>query len=164
MKKIIFLFLVTLPVISRAQFFVDLGAGVAIRSGRSSDLNDEQRSERSSDLNVSKRSVLPAVKISAGYQIKNIVLEAEERPAITREVNAPNYFGAKAGVNIGGFVPAAGYYFNFRNEDNPENNHGSFGYSLEYQVMINDRGGLYAEGMVINKSFQITAGAHIEIK
>lgn len=154
MKNFLIPFLLLSPAISRAQFFVNMGAGVATFQ-TFIPRNEVDRPEV-------KKNMAPVVKISAGYQIKNIVLETEERPTITREVNAPNFFGAKAGYNIRGFVPAAGYYFNLKNEDNPENNSSSFGYSLKYQVMISENGGLYAEGVMIDKSYQFTAGFQIQ--
>lgn len=159
MKKIIFLFLVTLPVISRAQLFFNLGAGVATRTEYSTSLNEEQ----SPVANTSK-SVLPKMQISAGYQYKKIIAEAEMLPTITRETNASNYFGAKAGIDICGLVPAVGYYFNLRNSDNAENNSSAFGYSLRYQLAINERGGVFAEAMLIENSYQLTAGCNIQIQ
>ena len=143
MKNLLF-FLLLLPVITQAQFYVDLGGGI-----------------HHSPLTTHHSPVImPIIKISVGYQVSNIIAEAVMQPTLSRVVNSPNYFGGKIGYNIAGsgLIPSAGYYFNLCNADNPENNGWYPGYSLKYQHAINDNGGLYAEAMYINHSVSITAG------
>lgn len=153
MKKLIFLFLLTSPVISRAQAFFDMGAGVATFN---------QNISTESGKTETNMLLLPAVKISGGYQAGSIVLEGEIRPTVTKKQNSSTNLGAKVGYNFNGLIPAAGYYYNYCNSDNPENNTSGIGLSLKYIVQVNDKGGVYFEGMYVNKSYQLTAGFHVQ--
>jgi hypothetical protein len=154
MKKIIFFILLISPVILRAQLFVNLGAGVATFEQQIPLVSEGSHA-------LPSQIVVPVVKMAAGFEIRNIVLEAELRPTVTRKRNSPNNFGVKAGYHINHFIPAIGYYYNYCNSDNPINNKAGVGYSLEYVVPVTRNGDLYFEAIHLNNSWQLTGGFHI---
>ncbi len=153
MKKVIFLILLISPVVLHAQFFVNLGAGVATF--------EQQIPLGEGSHALPSQLIVPVVKMAAGFEIRKIVLEAELRPTVTSKSNSPNNFGLKAGYHINHFIPALGCYYNYSNSDNPANNQAGFGYSLEYIVPITGNGDLYFEAIYLNNSWQITGGFHI---
>lgn len=104
---------------------------------------------------------IPVMKISVGYEFHKIVSEAIIQPALTHRVNTPSYFGIKIGFNFHNLVPSVGYLYNYRNSDNPEKNGWQMGYALKYQLMLNDKGGLYIETMYTNSTYELTAGFHV---
>jgi len=106
--------------------------------------------------------VVPVMKISAGYQFGNVVAEGVLQPAITRETNAPAYFGAKLGYNLHGFIPSVGALYNYRNADDVSMNRWEIGYALKYQLRITDNGGLFAEALYTNSSYSLTGGFNIQ--
>ena len=138
-KTVIFILLLSLPAFAQSQIFVDFAGG------------------------VETSKIYPVGHISAGYEHNNIVIEAVEQFTITRAVNSSNYLGLKVGYNVHNFVPAVGYYYNYRNADNKEQNHGAAGYSLKYILILGEIGGPYAEALYIEKSVQFTVGFHINI-
>lgn len=138
-KMVIFLLLLSLPAFAQSQIFANFGAGIETSKS------------------------YPVARISAGYEHNKVVIEAVEQFTITRAVNSSNYLGMKAGYNIHNFVPAVGYYYNYRNADNKEQNHGAAGYSLKYILILGEIGGPYAEALYIEKSVQFTVGFHINI-
>jgi hypothetical protein len=101
------------------------------------------------------------MKISAGYQFRNVVAEAVMQPAISRKTNTPCYLGAKIGYNLHGLIPSIGYLYNYRNADDVSMNRWEVGYALKYQFQINDNGGLFAEVLYTKSSYQLTAGFHV---
>ena len=126
--KALFLVVILLASLtSFSQAFVDFGAGAAkvISSKKVPDC------------------VVPVMKISAGYQFGNIVTEAVLQPSITRKVNAPSYFGLKAGYNLNGFIPSIGALYNYRNADDVSMNRWEVGYALKYQYSVGTNGGLF---------------------
>lgn len=107
--------------------------------------------------------LIPAMKISVGYQFQNnIVAEGIIQPSITRKVNAPNYFGVKAGYNFNGFIPSIGALYNYRNSDDVSMNRWEVGYALKYQFPLNENGGLFAEALYTKSSYQLMAGFNIQ--
>ena len=144
MKKIFLLLAIFTTTQINAQLFTDLGVGAAYQ------------------VNEMPKKYLPMFKLSVGYEFSNIVIEAIEQVAITRQANSPNYFGLKIGYHFNGFVPSAGYLYNYSNSDNPENNGWYTGVALKYQLQVNDNGGLYVEGLYINKSAMLTVGIHYQ--
>lgn len=134
-KKIILIFL-CLPAVANAQMTFNMGAGTDFKNA--------------------------LAHISAGYQYNELLVEAVEQPTITRKANSNNYFGIKACYNFRGFIPAIGYYYNYKSSNNKEQNHSVPGISLKYLLILNTNGGLYIEGMYIEKSFQLTAGFNVQ--
>jgi hypothetical protein len=131
---------------SHAQAFVDFGAGAAKVTKAAKVPN----------------CVVPVMKISAGYQFGNVVAEGVLQPAITKETNAPSYFGAKLGYNLHGFIPSIGALYNYRNADDVSMNRWEVGYALKYQIRVNDNGGLFAEALYANSSYSLTGGFNIQ--
>jgi hypothetical protein len=127
---------------SHAQAFLDFGGGAA-------------------KVN-SKVAAVPVMKISAGYQFGNIVTEGVLQPSITRQSDAPSYFGIKAGYNLHGFIPSIGALYNYRSADDNSMNHWQIGYALKYQLAVGDNGGLFAEALYTNSSYSLTAGFNIQ--
>lgn len=136
MKFFLFLLFI-IPLLSRAQFHANFGAGYGNHN--------------------------PAFQLSAGYQVNKAVMEGTIISSLGRHVNSDHYFGAKAGYEVGNFVPSVGYYFNYRNADDKQQNHAAAGFSLKYLLHVNDNGGFYAEALYIEKNIFITAGFHIII-
>jgi hypothetical protein len=128
---------------SHAQAFVDFGGGAA-------------------KVTKAKSTTVPVMKISAGYQLSNIVAEGILQPATTRLASAPSYFGAKLGYNLHGFIPSVGAFYNYRNADDVGMNRLEVGYALKYQFRINDNGGLFAEALYTNSSYSLTGGFNIQ--
>lgn len=129
---------------SFCQVHVDFGGGIA---------------------NVTKSSkvsncIVPVMKISAGYQFSNVVIEWVIQPSLSRIVNTPNYFGAKIGYNVHGFIPSVGMLYDYRSSDESMNQ-GEIGYALKYQFPVSENGGLYLEGMYTKSSYELTAGFHV---
>ncbi|MGN6530720.1 MAG: hypothetical protein ACTHK0_03055 [Ginsengibacter sp.] len=151
----IFLILLISPIVLHAQVFVNVGVGAA---------TFDQQIEVGEGLHTLPTQVIvPVVKMAAGYDIKNLMLEAELRPTLTRKRNSSNDLGIKAGYRFNHFIPAIGYYYNYCNSDNPINNTSGIGYSLEYDVPVTQNGDLYIEGAYLNNSYQLTAGFHIPL-
>ena len=136
MKKFIIL-LFLFPAICQAQPVVDWGYGFDLQTGK------------------------PVMKLAAGYEANNIQAQAVMSASLSRSVNTNNYFGIKAGYDIAGIIPSVGYYYDLRNGDDKSVNQYYPGISLKGVLPINERGGIYLDGMYINKSFEITAGFHI---
>lgn len=110
------------------------------------------------DLQSSK----PVMNLSAGYEAHNVQVQAVMSPCLSRSINANNYFGIKAGYDIAGhIIPSVGYYYNLHSDDNKSLNQYYPGVSLKGVLPINERGGIYLDGMYIHKSFEVTAGFHI---
>lgn len=105
----------------------------------------------------------PVGKLSFGYQLAGVVIEAVEQPSITKQANSDNYFGFKAGYSIAGLVPMIGYYYDYKSADDKARNKWGVGYSLKYIYLLGDAGGLFAEGTYIN-NVQVVAGFHIRLK
>jgi len=135
MKNLLFVLLLS-PLISMAQPYAEMGSGIETVHHR------------------------PLMKISAGYELNKVSVEAVEQVTITRATNSNNYFGLKTGYNIHNFIPGVGYYYNYRTADDKTQNHATPGFSLKYVLDLNDRGGVYAEGNYVEKSFQVTFGFH----
>jgi hypothetical protein len=127
---------------SHAQAFLDFGGGAA-------------------KIN-SKVAVVPVMKISAGCQFGSIVTEGVLQPSITREADAPSYFGAKLGYNLHGFIPSIGYLYNYRSADDVSMNRWQIGYAIKYQLPVGDNGGLFAEALYTNSSYSLTGGFNIQ--
>ena len=130
--------IVLMPLLSHAQAHLDFGGGI-----------------------VKSQDVFPVMKISVGYQINNVVTEALMQPAVTRKVNAPRYFGLKAGYNFHNIIPSIGYLYNYKSADDKRMNGWDIGYALKYQIQENDNGGVYIEGMYVNCNYELTAGFHV---
>lgn len=110
---------------------------------------------------VKSQDVFPVMKISVGYQFNNVVTEALMQPAVTRKVNAPRYFGLKAGYNFHNIITSVGYLYNYKSADDKRMNGWDIGYALEYQIQVNDNGGVYIEGMYVGGNYELTAGFHV---
>lgn len=152
MKKLLFIFLLV-PALSQAQFSINVGGGIGTAT-KYTGIDEVDRP-------VNKNTIAPVAKLSLSYQFSNIMLEAIEMPTITRTVNAPNYFGMRAGYNIAssGIIPSIGYFYTLRSEDDPAQNKWAPGIALKYQFNINERGGLYCEASYMKSgSAGITAG------
>jgi hypothetical protein len=144
--KALFIVVILLTSFTSHAQFVDFGGGVA---------------------KVTKAAkvpgcVVPVMKISAGYQLGNVVAEGVLQPAITKETNAPAYLGAKLGYNLHGFIPSIGALYNYRNADDATLNKWEIGYALKYQIRVNDNGGLFAEALYTNSSYSLTGGFNIQ--
>lgn len=144
--SIIFIFLLLSSSPSFCQAFVDVGGGIA---------------QIKKDAKVSS-CVIPMMKISAGYQFSNVVVEWIIQPSLSRIANTPTYLGAKIGYNIHGFIPSIGAFYDYRNADDVGMNKGEIGYALKYQMPLNENGGLFAEAMYTNSSYSLTAGFHVQ--
>lgn len=136
MKNLISLIFL-IPVISFAQVKVDIGAGYNFSCSHA------------------------VVKLSVGYEVKKIVIEAVEQPTVTHDAGNPNYFGLKAGYNIHGVIPMVGYMYNYTSADDKSKNKGAVGYSLKYVYTLGDPGGLFVEGLYVHKVVEIVFGFHI---
>jgi hypothetical protein len=161
MKKPIFLILLFTPIILlftpiilHAQLFVNLGAGGASFEQKVP-LSDQGSHALPSNVLVA------VVKMAAGFEIRNVVVEAELRPTITHMRNSPNNFGVKAGYHLKRFIPAIGYYYNYCNSDNPIYNKAGFGYSLQYISPIRQNADLCLDAAYLNNCYQFTVGFHI---
>ncbi len=107
----------------------------------------------------------PVFKLSAGYEVKKVLIEIVEQPNITREVNAPKYFGARAGYNFGAIIPSIGYYYNYYNADDKQKNKWvGLGYSVKYVYMLGEQGGLFVEALYLNKGEQLIYDRYNMIK
>lgn len=137
MKNLFLLLILIIPASLHAQLYVDFGGGMETSAGR------------------------PIANISVGFQHSNVIVEAVEQVTISRVANNTNLFGLKAGYNYKNFIPAVGYYYNYRSSDNKEMNHAAAGFSLKYFLNLNPNGGLYAEAMYVEKVVQVTAGFHV---
>ena len=138
MKKLIISIALIIPIITFGQAHFDMGYGI-----------------------VKSESTFPVMKISAGYEINKVVTEIIMQPAITRKVNAPSYFGLKAGYNFHNLIPSIGYLYNYKSADNKRMNSWGIGYGLKYQIQVNDNGGVYIEGMYVGGNYELTAGFHV---
>jgi hypothetical protein len=98
--------------------------------------------------------------LNIGYKIDHFVIEGEIAPSLTRDVSTHNYMGFKAGISLGNIIPSVGYYYDHVSSDKTQLNASHFGYSIKAYKMVNDRGGLFVNGLYIHKSFQLTAGIH----
>lgn len=116
-------------------------------------------------LNYNKE-LHPAFKISFGYELHKVVTEFVYQPTISKVVNEPTMFiGLKTGYNYKGFVPMVGYYYAHVNaDDKSKNKWAGVGYSLKYVYVLGDAGGLFLEGLYLNKSYHLIAGFHITFK
>ena len=108
------------------------------------------------------KELRPMAKIGFGYELKKVVTEFVFQPTISRQSNPDTYFGVKAGYNISGLIPTIGYYYDYRSADDKEQNKwAGVGYSLKYVYLLGEQGGLFLEGMHVNKSTQVIAGFYI---
>jgi len=130
---------------SFSQAYVDFGGGVA-KVSHAAKVPD---------------CVVPVMKISAGYQFSNVVIEWVIQPSLSRIVNTPNYFGAKIGYNVHGFIPSVGMLYDYRSSDESMNQ-GEIGYALKYQFPVGPNGGLFAEAIYTKSSYQLTGGFNIQ--
>lgn len=136
MKKLLFV-LSLFPLISMSQFTVGFGAG----------------------YNLSGKK--PLLDISTGLEIKNVRVEGQMAPSITRATDANSFFGLKIGYDIADFfTPSIGYYHNIVSTDNKELNKNYLGYSAQIVVPVNERGGIFINGMMVHKQCLVTIGAH----
>lgn len=104
----------------------------------------------------------PMARMSFGYELNKVNVETVFQPSITREINPDAYSGIKAGYNFSNLIPMIGYYYDYRSADNKDENKWSgIGYSLKYVYRLGHRGGLFVEGLYLNKSTQLIAGFHI---
>lgn len=147
------LIILLFPLLSFSQAHLDFGGGAGFE--KLSYVNEKGQI-------VNNTFLVPAMKISAGYQIGNIVTEAIMQPSITNHVNRSCYFGFKAGYNFRNIIPQIGYLYNYRNSDDISMNRWQVGYALKYQIKVNDNGGLFAEAMYTASSYSLTAGFNIQ--
>ena len=145
MKKLFLLPVILLSITAFSQVHMELGYGASLPVGQ---------------LKEQPKKVLPVLKFAIGYEFDNIVVEASEEFVMTRVKNAPNLLGLKAGYNFNGLIPSVGMFYNYANADDRSNNGWHPGFSLKYQVQINDNGGLFAEGFYAHNTAMITAGIH----
>lgn len=106
-----------------------------------------------------------------GYEKDIVVMDAEIRPNLTRNLPINNYCGFKLGLNLINpdedglsIIPGLGYYYDFRSMDKTKTNAYYFGYSLKSIIQVTNDGGLFIEGMYINKSAQITIGMNVKFE
>lgn len=136
-KSFFFLFIALLPLAISAQVIADSGMGYDISTNKG------------------------LIELSAGYELKNIRIEGQMTPTITRDSKSVNFFGAKIGYDIDNFfTPSVGYYYNLVNTDNGEFNKNYVGYSAKVVMTVHENGGLFINGMLIDKQCLVTAGFH----
>jgi len=104
------------------------------------------------------KELRPMAKISVSYELNKVNIETVFQPTISRQANPDTYFGVKAGYNIHNLIPMIGYYYDYRSA---ENEWAGVGYSLKYVYLLGEQGGLFMEGLYVNKSTQLIAGFHI---
>lgn len=97
---------------------------------------------------------------SFGFQVYHAVIEGEISPSLTRDVTTHNYIGVKAGYNFNGIIPSIGYYYDHVSADKRYLNSAYAGFSIKAIKMVNDRAGVFINGLYIHKSFQLTGGIH----
>lgn len=146
MKQLLLILLVGLiPIVSFSQFHIGGGLGY--------------------DTHTAK----PIANLNMGIEASIVVLDAEIRPSMSRNLPLHNYMGGKFGINIVhkedniSLIPAIGYYYDDMSSDNKTLNKSYIGYSLKSVYMITETGGVHLETLYINNSLQITIGMTVKI-
>lgn len=136
-KSLLFISLLFAVATAFSQAHIGMGAGYDVATGK------------------------PIGTIIVGANILNIVLDGVVTPSITRTANVNNYFTFKIGYQVHNFIPAVGFYNDFKSSDNKELNYNCIGYSLTKIIPIQDDGrALFANVLYTKTGFQITAGVY----
>ena len=107
------------------------------------------------------RAKVPIMRLGVGMEKNNAVMSLKMDCPLSRKVAAPLYLGGSLGYDIKGFIPAIGYYNFYTSDGSKKVNKGVLSYSLSYNLIVNDNGGLFFEGNYIGNSIQLTTGFHV---
>lgn len=142
-----------LPAAAVAQLHIEMGVGASHSTYTGLDYFNEPEP-------VAK--ILPLFKVAVGVEFKKVVAETFIQATTTQSRNSPVLFGGKVGYNFNGLIPSIGYYFNYWNSEITYYNWQAPGFALKYQRMVTEWAGLYVEGTVVKKNYQVTAGIHYQ--
>lgn len=109
---------------------------------------------------ITNNHTYPIFKLGIHAQVKNIVFEAAEYPAISREVDAGKYLGGSIGYNIYGFIPSAGYYYCIHSSDEKLKSMNGWHWkaALKYKKDVTTNAGFFAEAFYIDNHSGLVAG------
>ena len=133
----VFIGFLLLANVGKAQISFDMGAGYDCRAN------------------------VPIGRMSVGMEKNNAVMSLKMNCPLSRKAAAPLYLGGSIGYDIKGFIPAIGYYDYYTSDGAKKVSKGVLSYSLSYNLIVNDNGGLFFEGNLIGNSIQLTTGFHI---
>lgn len=133
----VFIGLLLLGNVCKAQISFDMGAGY--------DLGQKN----------------PIAVGSLSFEKNNAVISLISSCPISRKVSAPLYVGGSIGYDLKNFIPAIGYYNYYISDGSKKVNKGYAGYSLRYNLPINENGGIFLQSFYLNKSVLISTGFHV---
>lgn len=123
--------------VTKAQISFDMGAGFDFKAN------------------------VPTARLGVGMEKNNAVMSLEMNCPMTRKFDAPLFLGGSIGYDFKNFIPAIGYYNFYESDGGKKVNKGMIGYSLRYNLLINDNGGLFFEGDLIGSTPQFNTGFHV---
>lgn len=123
--------------VTKAQISFDMGAGYDFKAN------------------------VPVAGMNVSYEKNNAVISLISHCPISRKVDAPLFLGGSIGYDFKNIVPAIGYFNYYTSDGAKKISKGMIGYSLRYNLLINDNGGLFFEGDLIGSTAQFNTGFKI---
>lgn len=110
------------------------------------------------------RAKTPLMQLQVSGEKDNAVIGFKMDASITRKINSPTYYGFHIGYDIAGsgLIACIGGYSNYASaDDKSQNGFVGLGYTIRYNYIIGEQGGLFAESMYLNKSVLASVGFHV---